>query len=96
MKIMTGVGGIICAAHKDKAGKLHGHTWEITAWWKGSPDAVGKQALLNSALMEFDHTQLDDDLSWAEQFGMILLCTLQCERIEISRPLEKIYAIIEK
>lgn len=96
MKTMTGVGGIICAAHKDRTGRLHGHTWEITAWWSGSPDAVAKQALLDVALAQYDHTQLDEDMSWAEQFGMMLLCVLECDRIEIARPLERIYAVVEK
>lgn len=96
MKTMTGVGGIICAAHKDQAGRLHGHTWEITAWWSGSPDAITKQVQLNTALMDFDHTQLDDDLGWGEQFGMFLLGYLDCDKIEIARPLERIYATIER
>lgn len=95
MKTMTGVGGIICAAHTDANGRLHGHTWEVIAWWDGRPDAVSCQVKLNEVLSEFDHTRIDDEISWAEEFGSRIISILKCKRVEINRPLERIYAIIE-
>jgi 6-pyruvoyl-tetrahydropterin synthase len=94
--ILTGVGSFFCAAHRDLKGNLHGHTWEVTAWWSGTPDAVERQVALNAALKEFDHTVLDDSVAWGEKIGKALIQKLDCQKIEISRPLERIYAVIER
>ena len=96
VKVLTGAGSFFCAAHKDAEGNLHGHTWEVTAWWFGAPDVVKKQATLNAALKEFDHTVLDNSIAWGEKLGQELIRKLNCQKVEISRPLERLYAVIER
>lgn len=96
VKVLTGAGSFFCAAHKDAEGNLHGHTWEVTAWWSGTPDAVERQAALTAALKEFDHTVLDNGMAWGEKLGQALIRKLDCQKVEISRPLERLYAVIER
>lgn len=95
LKSTTGVGSFFCAAHRDVDGNLHGHTWEVTAWWDGMPNAVEKQELLNRTLKDFDHTIIPDEMAWGECMAQIFIKMLGCRKIEISRPLEKIYAVVE-
>lgn len=94
--VLTGAGSFFCAAHRDTEGNLHGHTWEVTAWWSGTPDAVERQSALNAALKEFDHTVLDNSMAWGEKLGRVLIKKLGCQKVEISRPLERLYAVIER
>lgn len=96
MKILTGAGHYLSAAHNSRDGVLHGHTWEIVCWWTGEPDAVAKQAELIEYLRIFDHTVLADGIAWAECLGRAILAGLSCERVEISRPLERLYAVVER
>lgn len=89
----TGVGGVICAAHTDPQGRLHGHTYEVRAWFPAGADALELQARLNRALEPFDHAELQHELCRGEA-----LCEAIAEQlpgaieIEISRPLERIFA----
>lgn len=96
MRVLTGATGIVCAAHKSADGKLHGHTWQVRAMWSDRPDAVRKQAELNSYLSLFDHQVLGPDLSWGESLAEAILLGLECERVEVSRPLEGLFAIAER
>ena len=95
-KVLTGAGAILSAAHRSKGGVLHGHTWEITAWWPECPDAVTKQAELNSYLSAFEHTVLGDDIAWGECLAKTILLGLDCVKVEVRRPLERIYAVVER
>jgi len=95
MKVLTGVSAILCAAHRSRDGNMHGHTWEITCWWDDVPDAVEKQAELNHYLKIFDHTVLADNNAWAEALGKCIILGMGCVKVEIARPLERIYAVIE-
>lgn len=90
----TGVTSILCAAHRSREGVLHGHTWEITAWWEGEPDAVGKRADLDHYLTIFDHAVLADGLAWGESLGRAILIGLGCAKVEVRRPSERIYALV--
>lgn len=95
MKILTGAGAILSAAHRSKDGQMHGHTWEITAWWRDQPDAVEKQRELNEYLSVFDHTVLADGVAWAESLAKSIVFGMGCARVEISRPGERLYAVVE-
>lgn len=95
MKVLTGAGAILSAAHRDRNGHLHGHTWEVTAWWAGKPDAVERQKALNDFLWVFDHEALPNSLALAEDLAAHIMEELGCVRVEISRPLERLYAIVE-
>lgn len=94
-KASTGVGAVLSAAHRDRDGNMHGHTWEIVAWWDGTPDAMEKQADLNRYLSFFDHSVLADVVAWGEHLGARIAEDLGCVRVEVNRPLERIYARID-
>ena len=96
VKKLTGASAVLCAAHRSREGVMHGHTWEITAWWYGCPDAVEKRAELEKYLSVFDHTVLADGIAWAECLGEAIINGMGCERVEVRRPLERIHAIIER
>ena len=95
LKVSTGVGAVLCAAHRDRDGRMHGHTWEITAWWKGAPNAREKQAMLSLYLSSFDHGFLPDNLAWGEHLATRIAQDLGCSQVDVSRPLERIYARVE-
>jgi 6-pyruvoyl-tetrahydropterin synthase len=96
MKILTGVSAVLSAAHRDRDGNLHGHTWQVTAWWDDEPDAVQKQKDLKEYLTIFDHHILADNVAWGEYLGKTILIGMDCVRVDVSRPLEGIYALVER
>lgn len=91
----TGASAIVSAAHRDTAGNLHGHTWEVTAWWREGEDGVKLQRDLEHYLKVFDHTVLGDDIAWGEALAKSILIGLKCVRVEVRRPLERLYAMAE-
>lgn len=95
LKVLTGAGAILCAAHRGRNYNMHGHTWEITAWWLASPDAVERQETLISYLSEYDHAPLPDAMTTAEGMAQRIMEDLGCVKVEISRPLERLYAVVE-
>lgn len=94
-RALTGVAATFCAAHRSAEGVLHGHTWEVVAWWEGSPDAVLRQKELNQYLKIFDHTLLADGVAWGEKLAEAICVGLNCVAVDINRPLERIYARFE-
>ncbi len=96
LKVLTGAGAILSAAHRSRNGQMHGHTWEVTAWWTGDPDATERQQALSKYLSIFDHQVLADGVAWAESLAKAILIGMDCERVEISRPLERLYAVAER
>lgn len=71
---------------------MHGHTWEVTCWWENTPDAVSKQEELVRYLKIFDHTVLADGVAWAEKLAETILLGMNCAKVEVRRPLERLYA----
>lgn len=96
LKVLTGVRGVISAAHRSREGKLHGHTWTVRAWWRGQPCAVRKQAELTSYLSIFDHQELGDAHAWGEALAQAILMGMDCHKVEVSREAEGIYASAER
>lgn len=92
----TGASSILSAAHRSREGHLHGHTWRVTAWWKEGDCAVSRQKQLSDFLTVFDHTVLGDDYAWGEALGKAIAVALDCERVEVSRPLEGIFALVQR
>lgn len=90
--MLTGAGAILCASHIGRDGQAHGHTWEITAWWTGSFDALERQAALGAWLRPYDHHLLPEGLRLAEEIAAAVGNELHCERVEVRRPLERLYA----
>lgn len=95
VRTRTGVSAILSAAHRSREGVLHGHTWEVTCWWDDCPDAVQKQAELRKYLSVFDHTVLADDVAWGETLAKAILIGMGCTRVDVNRPLERIFATAE-
>lgn len=95
LRALTGVSAILSAAHRSKEGVLHGHTWEITCWWADCPDAVQKRAELTKYLSVFDHTVLADNVAWGETLAKAILIGMGCVRVDVNRPLERIFARVE-
>ena len=95
LRVLTGASAIISAAHRSREGAMHGHTWEIKAWWPEGFCAVQRQAELRNYLSVFDHTVLGDELAWGEALGKAILLGLECAKVEVSRPLEGIFASVE-
>ena len=100
VRTLTGVGGIFCAAHRDlKSGVLHGHSWEVTAWFTGRPNAAHRQEQLAAILRRIDHTELSVELSWGEDIAKRIADLFDdraCVQIDVARPLERLYARWER
>lgn len=96
-KMFTGVGCILDAAHKSKDGVLHGHTWEIEAWWLwDGTGACERQAQLNNLVAAHDHGLLQPEIAWAEQMAEHVGEMLGCESVEIRRDGRRLFARWEK
>ena len=93
--ILTGVSGHFCAAHRDDAGRLHGHTWKVRAWFKcPSPaDAACHKVALGAVLAQWDHTDLSDrGMMWGEDIARAVGTLVNCVEVEVSREAEGYYA----
>jgi 6-pyruvoyl-tetrahydropterin synthase len=99
--LTTGVGGVISASHRDqRTGQLHGHSWEVTAWFKYDGTNEGtRRHTLDDVIKGLDHKILPDSLAWgeklAEHIGESINRELErkvCVEVDIGRPLERIYA----
>jgi hypothetical protein len=72
MTTATTVGAVLCAAHRDMLGNLHGHTWTIWARFPnaGAPrDARVLQHTLDKALSAWDHGELPPELARGEDLA---------------------------
>ena len=92
--VLTGVSGHFSAAHKSTDGVLHGHTWQVLAWFKtpGKVDAACYKASLDALLRSWDHGELPDHLSWAEDIAAAVGKLVNCVEVVVSRPLEGYHA----
>ncbi len=96
LKVLTGASAIVSAAHRSRDGALHGHTWEVVAWWPEGECAVKKKAALTNYLSIFDHTVLGDETAWGEALATAILLGMDCHKVEVRRPLEGLFAIAER
>lgn len=91
--VLTGVGAVICASHYDDQGRLHGHTYDVVAWFKDADvDALVFQRDLERLCSEFCHTILPAHLARAEDLAQHLKVRLLAHEVEVRRPLERLYA----
>lgn len=93
--VSTGASAVVSAAHRARDGSMHGHTWEITAWWAEGADATTLKKMLEDYLGVFDHAVLGDELAWGEALAKAALLGLGCVKVEVRRPLERLYAVAE-
>lgn len=91
---LTGVGCVFSAAHHPpEGGDLHGHSYEVVAWFEAGADARTLQAALAAAVEQLDHKVLPPELISGEAIAEHLGRALDgCVEFEIRRPLERIYA----
>ena len=90
---LTGVGCVFSAAHEPpEGGDLHGHSYEVTAWFIAGADARHLQAKLVQAVEQLDHKVLGPELASGEAMAEWIGRQLGCVEVEIGRPLERIYA----
>ncbi len=95
LSVLTGAQGILSVAHKGTDGRMHGHTYTVRAWWTGEPCAVESKAKLAQWLGKFDHGCLPPNMSRAERIGEQCLLALSCERVEVLREAEGVFAVVE-
>lgn len=89
---LSGVGGVFSASHNSPEGVLHGHSYEVWAWFP-QRDARGLQQRLHAVLERLDHTHLPDELAWGEALAEHIAAQLpDCHEVEVRRPLERIGA----
>lgn len=93
MSVLTRVTTHFCGIHTGPfADKPHGHTWEVTAWFRQGRDARMLQELVRGHVQPLDHTSLDDHgLATDEAIAGWLGTTLSdrdCVRVSVRRPLE--------
>lgn len=95
-RALTGVGGHFSAAHHDHfSGKLHGHTWEVTAWFRRGSDARGLACRLKCILARLDHSELPAGLAWGEDIAEWIGTQFDdnaCVAVDVVREAELIYA----
>jgi len=93
---LTGVSGVISAAHYSRDGVLHGHTWQVVVWFHANGDitldAERRKRMLAEYLSRFDHSILPDELAWGEDLAERIGLDTRAAAVDVSRPLEGIYA----
>ena len=91
---LTGVGGVFSAAHEPpEGGDVHGHSYEVVAWFDAGEDARVLQASLARTLEPLDHRVLPSELASGEAIAEHIGRGLDgCREVEVRRPLERIYA----
>ena len=92
--MLTGVSTHICCAHTGADGRLHGHTWIITAWFPAGKCALTLKRQLEGVCATIDHSELLYELSTGE--GVVALIANSFDdavEVEASRPPEGIFAL---
>jgi 6-pyruvoyl-tetrahydropterin synthase len=92
--ILTGVTVTFSAAHKSPEGQLHGHSYEVTAWFenRNRQDVRCFQASLRTLVSVWDHTTLPDELAWCEDIARAVGILSGVVEVEVRRPLEGLHA----
>lgn len=93
---MTGVSGVISAAHYSRDGKLHGHTWQVIVWHHANGDVIidaeRRKRMLSDYLSQFDHNVIGNEYAWGEDLAEKIGLDLRAAAVDVTRPLEGIYA----
>ncbi len=90
-----GVGWYFSASHSDPVRQeTHGHSYEVVAWFPADGrDALVMQQLLRGVLQGFDHKTLPSELSRADALASAIMGLMTgCLGVDISRPVERLYA----
>lgn len=97
VETLTGVTGVLSCAHPPVnaeifGGEIHGHSYEVTAWFTEGGDVRVYQAALDSMLKQWDHKTLPPELATAEAISRAVLRLVGCKEVEVRRPLERYHA----
>lgn len=98
--VLTGATSSLTALHRSRdTGHVHEHTWLVTVWVSGLPNAVDLKEKLDSVLSCFSGKCLPDRLAWAEDLAPEIAREMACMwdsysvvRVEIVRPKEGLLA----
>lgn len=87
-------GWYFSASHSDPVRtELHGHSYEVVAWWPTGQDSVELQDRLKAVLKAYDHKTLPDELSRGHDLAKAIGMSLKgCVGVDILRPVERIGA----
>jgi len=89
---LTGVGFVLSVGHNSPEGTPHGHSYEVTAWYRFGHDARALQRQVETVRETLDHTFLADDLQLAENLAAHIGTQLPgCIQVDCARPLERIF-----
>jgi hypothetical protein len=90
---LTGVGGVLSCAHTTPDGGLHGHSYEVVAWFRHGHDAEALRRHLQVILDGLDHKVLPDPIRWAEELAEAIGTALPgCIAVDVNRPAERLFA----
>ena len=78
----------ICAAHLDSSGALHGHTWNVRAYWSQIIDATDRKAQIVQACALRCHGVLDTEVSSAEGLAEQIGIEVSADRVDVWREAE--------
>lgn len=98
--ILTGATSSLTASHRSRdSGDVHEHTWNVTVWATGQPNAVRLREELDRVLSSFSGKCLPDRLAWAEDLAAEIARDMACPwdsyavvEVEIVRPKERLQA----
>jgi len=91
-KARTGATELLRATHASLGGNVHPHEWEITAIWPEHYDAMILRYQLRNWLSTWEGKHLPDSLARGEQLARAICLDLECERVEVRRHAEGLYA----
>ena len=98
-KHLTGVGATLKAEHRSRAGEVHAHIWEITAWFYYDPSICALTARydLEQVLKSYQGKCLPDRIAWGEDLAAEIARSLASEyrtpiQVDVVRHEERIYA----
>ena len=93
MTKLTGVGFVLSVGHDSPEGARHGHSYDVTVWYRFGYDARALQRQAEVVRLKYDHAVLPAELSLgeslAEQIGKELP---GCVAVDCNRPLERLFA----
>lgn len=90
---LTGVGFVLSVGHNSPEGVLHGHSYDVTVWYRFGHDVRALQRLAETVRHKYDHAVIPDALQLAEKLAEEIAKDLPgCVAVDCNRPLERIYA----
>jgi hypothetical protein len=93
MTKLTGVGFVLSLGHNSPEGVRHGHSYDVTVWYRFGHDARALQRQAEVVRQSLCHTLVSDELQLAENLAEHIAKQLPgCVAVDCDRPLERFYA----